>query len=165
MEAISLSTPSETNSLQLVQSPATPASYVRRIGAYLVDLFVIALLHFSTNLIFVLVLDRIFPHSAKNFVLSENFSTYSQASDLFCYLGYFTLTVWYFNGFTAGKRLFQIRISTHESEISLKQALFRTVSYGLSYLTLSFGFLLPLFREDQRALHDLLAQTTVSEYR
>ena len=45
--------------------------------------------------------------------------------------------------------------------IGLVRATLRLAAYSVSSLTLCWGHLLPLFRTDRRALHDILAGTRV----
>ncbi len=66
-------------------------------------------------------------------------------------------------GATPGKKLCHIKIvdaKTH-NDISNKQAITRSFGYIISTLALLIGFLMVAFREDKRALHDLLADTVV----
>jgi uncharacterized RDD family membrane protein YckC len=155
---------SEEVTLELVASTATtPANYLQRTVAFLVDLTVISAIHFTVNFVFVKTFLALTHTDAKEFLGSTNFQNFSACSELVCYITYFTLSVWYTNGSTAGKRLCGIRVqNSGNSEISFSQALLRSVGYLLSYATLSIGFLLPLFRRDHLALHDLCARTRVS---
>lgn len=66
-------------------------------------------------------------------------------------------------GATPGKKFANIKVVDAKSfgPISNKQAITRSFGYIVSTLTFLIGFLLVLFREDKRGLHDLLAGTAV----
>lgn len=74
-----------------------------------------------------------------------------------------TLTFWVKTGQTPGKKAAEIRIVDVKTgnNPTLAQALLRYVGYGLSLLPLGLGFLLVVWRNDKRSLHDLLAGTCV----
>lgn len=66
-------------------------------------------------------------------------------------------------GATPGKKICHIYIvdaNTYE-EISNAQAIIRYVGYLASSLLLGLGFVMAAFRDDKRALHDLMAGTVV----
>jgi uncharacterized RDD family membrane protein YckC len=66
-------------------------------------------------------------------------------------------------GATPGKHLVGITVVDAKSfgEITNAQAVIRTIGYIASTLMLLMGFLMVAFREDKRALHDLMAGTAV----
>jgi uncharacterized RDD family membrane protein YckC len=65
-------------------------------------------------------------------------------------------------GATPGKRLFGIKIVTGDGEkLTLGRALLRHCTEWLSKLTLGMGYLQVLFNPERKALHDVLANTTV----
>jgi len=68
-----------------------------------------------------------------------------------------------FRGTTPGKRLVHIKIVDAKTfkNIDNTQAITRSVGYIVSTLPFLIGFFIVLFRQDKRALHDLLAQTAV----
>ena len=77
------------------------------------------------------------------------------------YLSYFTIAHWY-AGRTVGKWLWGLRVTHQGGDLSLPRAFGRSLGYLVSgQLTLCVGFLLPLFRRDGLALHDLLLRTEV----
>lgn len=80
------------------------------------------------------------------------------------FTAYFTLSYWYLNGRSLGKLACKIRIiinSELNEEWSLSEAFLRAACYQASYLIFGLGFLLPLWREDKKCLHDLLSKTSV----
>jgi uncharacterized RDD family membrane protein YckC len=75
-----------------------------------------------------------------------------------------TLLFWKrFKGATPGKSFFHIKIvdATTFEDIDNKQAITRSFGYIVSAIPLMVGFLVIAFRKDKRALHDLLASTSV----
>ena len=66
-------------------------------------------------------------------------------------------------GATPGKRFANIKIVDAKTfrGIDNKQAITRSFGYLVSTFTFLIGFLMVLFREDKRGLHDLLAGTAV----
>ena len=69
---------------------------------------------------------------------------------------------WVRTGQTPGQKAFKIIIvdSTTQKTIDYPQAILRFIGYFISMITI-VGFLLPIFRKDKKALHDIIAHTTV----
>ena len=75
---------------------------------------------------------------------------------------YFTLSVYFSNGKTIGKKLFRIRIlSTVHERLSLWHSFERALGYGASALEAGFGFFQYFIRPDRRTIHDRIAETIV----
>lgn len=69
-------------------------------------------------------------------------------------------------GATPGKTLMKIKVVdfvTGKNIGYLKTFVREIIGKPISAILLIIGFLMPLFRKDQRALHDLLAKTQVQE--
>ena len=65
-------------------------------------------------------------------------------------------------GQTLGKALMRVRVVAFDGEPPAGGAAFlRFLAYGVSVITLGFGFLVAALRTDKRALHDLIAGTRV----
>jgi uncharacterized RDD family membrane protein YckC len=66
-------------------------------------------------------------------------------------------------GATPGKRMMHIAIVDAKTfnELTNTQAIIRSLGYIVSTLVLLMGFIMTAFRQDKRALHDLLAGTAV----
>jgi len=66
-------------------------------------------------------------------------------------------------GATPGKKLVHIKVVDAKTfdDIDNKQAITRSFGYIVSTLLLLVGFFMVAFREDKRALHDLLANSAV----
>ena len=69
-------------------------------------------------------------------------------------------------GTTPGKRMVGIKIVDAKTfeDITNKQAITRSLGYIISLIPFGLGFLMVALRKDKRALHDLLANTTVIYY-
>ncbi len=86
--------------------------------------------------------------------------------EIFFELAVLTVTVLFWRrwrGATPGKRVVHITIVDAKTlgDIDNKQAITRSLGYIVSTLLLLMGFLMVAFRQDKRALHDLLAGTVV----
>jgi uncharacterized RDD family membrane protein YckC len=83
------------------------------------------------------------------------------------YVAYYVLHGWARRGGTPGLRLLGLRLVDwkHQVPIGYLRALLRALALVVTFLTLGIGFLLPLFRRDRKALHDLLAGTSVTHRR
>lgn len=69
---------------------------------------------------------------------------------------------WVKTGQTPGQKAFKIIIvdSDTQKTINYPQAILRFIGYFISMVTI-IGFFLPVFRKDKKALHDIIANTTV----
>lgn len=68
-----------------------------------------------------------------------------------------------FQGATPGKKTMHIKVVDADTfeEIGTKQAVTRSLGYVISTAAFLTGFIMVAFRDDKRALHDLLAGTAV----
>ncbi len=85
----------------------------------------------------------------------------SQFCGAFLFIAYFTFVqgLW---GTTVGKKSMNIQVLMADGKpLTLKQSYWRALSYLLSSWTYCIGFILPFFRKDKLALHDLLCGTQV----
>lgn len=83
------------------------------------------------------------------------------------YACYYVLHGWARRGGTPGLRLLGLRLVDWQQKVPIGylRALLRGLALLVTFLTLGLGFLLPLFRQDRKALHDLLAGTSVTHRR
>jgi uncharacterized RDD family membrane protein YckC len=69
---------------------------------------------------------------------------------------------WGANGRTAGMALFGVQVVREDGgDVSERKAALRTLVFPLSFLLLGLGFLGIVFGDRRRALHDVIAGTTV----
>ncbi len=65
-------------------------------------------------------------------------------------------------GQTVGKRVMSIKVVADDGTgLDAAKAAIRVVGYFISSIIICIGFLFPLWREDKKALHDLIAGTRV----
>ncbi|WP_077617519.1 RDD family protein [Bacillus sinesaloumensis] len=133
-----------------MHSTFNPAGFWVRLGATLIDGFVVLFVTFLLSLIF-------------NFPINDD----SWQSGLIEFLYALTLPVlWY--GYTVGKKVCGIRIARIDGEkLHIGNMILRIVVAGLLYaLTLGVGFIVSVVmvgvREDKRAIHDFVAGTYVT---
>ena len=129
------------------------ASYINRIKAFITDMFMI-------YIPILYIITYIFMDGKDDF----------QSSQLAPLIGvliygliYSVLTSKF--GQTPGKKAYEIQVvdSKTYQKIVIYRSFWRFVSFILSASTL-LGLLLPLFRKDKKALHDILSGTTVREF-
>ncbi len=81
-------------------------------------------------------------------------------------VAYFSLSVYYGNGKTLGKRLMGIRVvSVVHEKIGFWHAVERALGYGASFLEFGFGFLQYFIDPNRRTVHDRIAETIVIQDR
>ena len=81
-------------------------------------------------------------------------------------VAYFSLSIYFGNGKTLGKRLMGIRVvSVAHEKISFWHAVERALGYGASFLELGFGFLQYFIDSNRRTVHDRIAETIVIQDR
>lgn len=79
---------------------------------------------------------------------------------------YFGLITYFTNGYTLGKRIFQIRIiSTNHKHLTLWHSIERSLGYYASSLEFGFGFLQYFIDYNRRTVHDRIAETIVIKVR
>lgn len=75
---------------------------------------------------------------------------------------YFTLSTYFTNGLTIGKKIMGIRIiSMYHHRIALWHCLERSLGYVASTLEAGIGFIQVLWNTNRMALHDRIAETVV----
>ena len=76
----------------------------------------------------------------------------------FCYYAY----SWTASGKTPGMMILGLQVVGQDGgAVGARRGLVRTLAFPLSFLLLGLGFLGILFRDDRRALHDVIAGTAV----
>lgn len=75
---------------------------------------------------------------------------------------YFTLTTYYLNGQTFGKKICRVQvISIYHANIPFWHCLERSLGYVASTLELGLGFIQAMWNHNRMALHDKIAETIV----
>ncbi|MCO5141544.1 MAG: RDD family protein [Oligoflexia bacterium] len=139
--------------------------YSQRALAYSIDLLTVYLITITCVFAIVscyLLLQTNPRESWDHLKVNQGYRIFQSFAHLVVYISYFTISFWSY-GKTIGKSFFKLSVvSEKDDELTFGQSLGRSFAYLLSgQLTLGIGFLLPLFREDKKALHDLLAKTKV----
>lgn len=84
-----------------------------------------------------------------------------QMTGIFLFFGYFSISVGVF-GNSVGKYYLNIlAVDKFGNPLTMRKSYIRSVAYLLSSWTYFIGFLLPFFRKDRLALHDLVCETKV----
>jgi uncharacterized RDD family membrane protein YckC len=133
------------------------AGFASRFLSFVVDMIVI-------TAIFLLVLAAIW--FAAKILTGEDLAFHS--GDIWVIIAYVVWGFIYFarswgaNGRTAGMALFGVQVVRNDGgDVSERKAALRTLVFPLSFLFLGLGFLGILFGDRRRALHDVIAGTTV----
>jgi uncharacterized RDD family membrane protein YckC len=139
------------------------ASFGRRAAAFLLDFVGSALAFMVVAVPIALVYDRLHPGHQINLVFapigSEGHRTWYS---LLAFCLYVTLSLYFSNGWTPGKRLLGIRVvSTVHRRLSLWHSIERALGYGLSAAEFGFGFLQFFTTPNRRTTHDRVAETIV----
>ena len=125
--------------------------------AFLVDLFMILLLFTVGGHVVGFVLSIVLGDDVRAFEAPL-------ASSLALVLWAFTYCVYLLSAYscTLGMALFGIRVVRLDGgTIHIRHAVVRVLAFPLSFLVFCFGFVLIVLRRDRRALHDLVARTSV----
>lgn len=126
------------------------AGFWVRLPAFIIDNFIVVF-------VYVIVLAILFREDTSDFIDSSNFENLLGLASTVYFTAF--IAVW---TTTAGKRLFGLYVvRTDGSRVGFGRALARSIATGLSSLILGIGFLMVAFREDKRALHDLICDTKV----
>jgi uncharacterized RDD family membrane protein YckC len=133
------------------------AGFASRFMSFVVDMIVI-------TAVFLLVLAAIW-FSAK--ILTGTSITFNRG-DIWVLIGYVIWAFIYFarswgaNGRTAGMAIFGVQVVRDDGgDVSERKAALRTLVFPLSFLFLGLGFLGIVLGDRRRALHDVIAGTTV----
>jgi uncharacterized RDD family membrane protein YckC len=138
------------------------ASFKSRAGAFYVD-FLIAAFVCTPILMFGAKLLRDFGLVKGDLHLVFDYEHWYSIIPL---VVYFSLSIYFGNGKTLGKRLLGIRVvSVVHEKISFWHAVERALGYGASFLEFGFGFLQYFIDSNRRTVHDRIAETIVIEDR
>ena len=136
----------------------TLASFKSRAGAFIVD-FLITAVVCTPILVFGAKLLQRFGLAKKDVLLEFDFEHWYSIIPL---VAYFSLSLYYGNGKTLGKRLMGIRVvSVVHEKIGFWHAVERALGYGASFLEFGFGFLQYFIDANRRTVHDRIAETIV----
>lgn len=132
------------------------ASFRKRLVAFIIDGFILALVNAFLQALFKICLpfvSHVFLENSEAF-----FTTFIITSNLFYFFIYT-----YVAGATPGKKIMKLKtVSTrNEEQLTLTQSLLRTLGYIISFLSLGIGFFASLWSEKKQCWHDSIAETAV----
>jgi uncharacterized RDD family membrane protein YckC len=82
----------------------------------------------------------------------------------FLFLPWYFIALWWWKGQSVGMMAVHIAVTTRDGgHLSLGQAFLRTIAWPLSLLPVGLGLTPMFFDDESRALHDMIAGTTVVE--
>jgi uncharacterized RDD family membrane protein YckC len=138
------------------------ASFKSRAGAFIVDFLITAVVGLPILMFGAYLLER-FGFVKEDLHLIFDFEHWYSIIPL---VAYFSLSVYFGNGKTLGKRLLGIRVvSVVHEKISFWHAVERALGYGASFLEFGFGFLQYFIDPNRRTVHDRIAETIVIQDR
>jgi uncharacterized RDD family membrane protein YckC len=138
------------------------ASFKRRAGAFYIDLLIAALV-FLPIIMYGARLLQHFGLAKEHLHLEFDYEHWYSIIPL---VVYFSVSIYYGNGKTIGKRLMGIRVvSVVHEKIGFWHSVERALGYGASFLEFGFGFLQYFIDPNRRTVHDRIAETIVIQDR
>jgi uncharacterized RDD family membrane protein YckC len=142
---------------------ANQASNRHRLIAFAIDMSIIALAQLTLGTLTL----KLYTYACQQMGVVPDFDGATFLSEFcggFFFISYFTFSVGVF-GNTVGKEVMHLKVVYEKdgAEVSptLRQAYWRSMAYLMSSWTYMIGFILPYFRKDKLALHDLLCGSRV----
>ena len=137
------------------------ASFYRRFIALVIDFIVAGLIFVVISIIYILISEwtgLLKPNSDETI----RFGFYENWYSIIWLVIYFTLSFYFGNGQSLGKKICKIRVvSIVHKRLGLWHSFERALGYGASALELGFGFFQYFIRKDRRTIHDRIAETIV----
>jgi len=143
------------------------AGFWRRVGAYLIDAFIIWVAIFALQIVVGIARFALFWAIPGNVGGPVNllFTLLSTLLGLAIFLGYYPY-FWTTSGQTLGKKALGLRVvRTGGYKLGLGRAILRLLGYWLSALTLGLGFIWVAFDRKKQGWHDKIADTQVIRVR
>lgn len=140
------------------------ASFRRRLGAFAIDMFIVAAIFMAGTVLFGPLLAKFgWIDPDQELMLELDFSNWYSVILLAVY---FSLSHWLGKGRTLGKRFLSLRVvSLRHEELHFWHCVERALGYGASALEAGMGFLQVMWKPDRRATHDRIADTIVIDER
>jgi uncharacterized RDD family membrane protein YckC len=154
----------------LTESGLTIAPYSRRLLSFLVDAVIISLIYVILELLFQSLGFQVIAIDVQNFThvvfQSTNMGNTAQFIIKWILISiptlYFTLTTFFLDGQTFGKKIFKIQIiSLYHKRNGFWHCLERSLGYVASTLEFGLGFVQAIWNNNRMTLHDKIAETIV----
>ena len=154
----------------LTDSELNTAPYLRRILSFLIDAIIIGLIYVFLQLLFQFLGFKVLAIDVENFThvdfKSSDLGKTAQSIIKWTLISiptlYFTLTTFFLNGQTPGKKIFKIQIiSLYHKKVGFWHCLERSLGYVASTLEFGLGFIQAMWNVNRMALHDKIAETVV----
>ena len=143
------------------KSQVEPASIFKRFVATLIDGIIMSIATYPVTFGMMFFMGSAMQTGDPNAMIIFNIVSYVFNFGIaFLYYGYFYNK----RGATPGKMLFKIKVLNHETgeNLTWTMAFVREViGKFISAIILGIGFFMAIFREDKRALHDMIASSHV----
>ncbi|MEI9933263.1 MAG: RDD family protein [Ferruginibacter sp.] len=146
------------------------APYSKRIFSFIIDVVLLTLLYILLEIIFQVLGFHIKKIKVESFTHiefdAENLSAVAKIIIQSILVSiptlYFTLTIFFLNGQTLGKKLFKIKVvSVYHKKLGFWHCLERSLGYVASTLEFGLGFLQAIWNHNRMTLHDKIAETIV----
>jgi uncharacterized RDD family membrane protein YckC len=136
----------------------------KRVYALTTDFFIVVMTNYFLMAAFTDFLKTVFFHLSlrSQLFLIKKLSIMSSSSLLSLTFAYFTLFYFVTNGRTMVKSIFGLKVVANQGEMTLAQAMKRSIAYIICAMFGSFLFALSYLRKDQKSLADLFSNTTVT---
>ncbi|MFA6238304.1 MAG: RDD family protein [Bacteriovorax sp.] len=135
----------------------------KRIFALTTDFFIVVVTNYFLMASFTNFLKTVFFHiplRAQIFLI-QKLGLMTSVSMMSLMFAYFSIFYYVTNGHTMGKSLFGLKVVSPDGEMTLKQAMQRSVAYFACAMLGSFLFALPFIRKDDKSLADIFSGTSV----
>lgn len=135
----------------------------KRVYALTTDFFIVVIANYFLMASFVNFIKTVFFHfplRAQLFFIHK-LGMMSSVSLMTLTFAYFSIFYFATNGRTIGKTLFGLKVTSEDGEITLKQAMQRSIAYFICAIFGSFLFALSFIRKDDKSLADVLSATSV----
>lgn len=135
----------------------------KRVYALTIDFFIVVVANYFLMASFTNFVKTVFFHfplRAQLFFINK-LGLMSSVSLMSLTFAYFSIFYFATNGKTMGKTLFGLKVISPSGEVTLKQAMQRSIAYFLCAMFGSFLFALSFIRRDGKSLADITSSTTV----
>ncbi len=132
------------------------ASFRKRLVAFIIDGFILAFVNAFLQALLKMSLPLVPSIFYEN--IEVCFTTFVMTSNLFYFFIYT-----YVKGATPGKYIMKLKVVSTciGGDLTLNQALLRTLGYIISFLSLGLGFFASLWSKKKQCWHDVISETAV----